>query len=76
MYKGQPVAGVLVMALNKTAPNEVQRIRSGPDGRAEFNLRCSGLWLVKGVHMVPAEREASEDWRSYWASLTFELPGE
>lgn len=74
LYEGQPLAGVLVMALNKSAPNELQRIRSGPDGRAEFNLHRGGLWLVKAVHMVPAAAPAPEDWRSYWASLTFELP--
>jgi hypothetical protein len=74
LYEGRPLAGALVMALNKSAPNEVQRIRSGPDGRAEFNLHRGGLWLVKAVHMVPAAAQAPEDWRSYWASLTFELP--
>ncbi len=74
LYEGQPVTGALVMALNKSAPNEVQRARSGSDGRAEFNLRRSGPWLVKAVHMVPAAAPAPEDWRSYWASLTFELP--
>lgn len=74
LYEGQPVIDALVMALNKSAPNEVQRVQSGPDGRAEFDLRRSGLWLVKAVHMVPAAAEAPEDWRSYWASLTFELP--
>lgn len=74
LYQGQPVAGVTVMALNKSAPNEVQRIQSGPDGRVEFDLHRSGLWLVKAVHMFPAAASAKEDWRSYWASLTFELP--
>ena len=74
LHEGQPVTGALVMALNKSAPNEVQRVQSGADGRAEFDLRRSGLWLVKAVHMVPAAAEAPEDWRSYWASLTFELP--
>lgn len=73
LYEGQPVSGALVMALNKQAPNEVQRAQSDTDGRAEFNLRRSGLWLVKAVHMVPAAAPAPEDWRSYWASLTFEL---
>ncbi len=74
LYEGEPVDGVLIMALNQRAPNEVQRIQSGPDGRAEFNLHRSGLWMVKAVHMVRAEAQAEENWRSYWASLTFELP--
>ena len=74
LYEGQPVPGASVMALNKSAPNEVQRVQSGPDGRADFALRRGGLWLVKAVHMVPAAVTAPEDWRSYWASLTFDLP--
>jgi uncharacterized GH25 family protein len=74
LYQGQPVGGALVMALNKSAPNEVQRVPSGPDGRAMFNLQRHGLWLVKAVHMIPADTQVQEDWRSYWASLTFELP--
>ena len=73
LYQGQPVPGALVMALSKKAPEEVQRGESGPDGRAEFQLQHSGVWMVKAVHMVPASTLEREDWRSYWASLTFEL---
>jgi uncharacterized GH25 family protein len=74
LYEGHPVAGTLIMALNQRAPNEVQRAQSGADGRAELHLYRSGLWLVKAVHMVRAEAQDQADWRSYWASLTFELP--
>ena len=74
VYQGQPVAGALIMALNKRAPDEVQRVESGSEGRAEFRLRRGGVWMVKAVHMVPAAAAAREDWRSYWASLTFDLP--
>ena len=74
LYQGRPVGGALIMALNQSAPTEVQKVQSGPDGRAAFNLPRRGLWLVKAVHMVAAEAQAKEEWRSYWASLTFELP--
>ena len=74
LYRGEPVVGALIMALNKSAPAEVQKVQSGPDGRAAFKLPRRGLWLVKAVHMVAAEAQAKEAWRSYWASLTFELP--
>ena len=72
IYQGQPVPGALVMALNRNAPQEVQRVESGPDGRAEFRLQRGGLWMVKAVHMVAAAAAGPEDWRSYWASLTCE----
>ena len=74
LYQGQPVAGALVMAMNKSAPQEMQRVESGADGDAEFQLQRGGLWMVKAVHMVPGAATEPEDWRSYWASLTFELP--
>ena len=76
VYQGQPVTGALIMALNRRAPDEIQGVESGPDGRAEFQLQRSGLWMVKAVHMVPAGALEREDWRSYWASLTFELAAE
>ena len=74
IYQGQPVPDALVMALSRKAPDEVQRVESGPDGRAEFQLQRGGAWMIKAVHMVPASTLEREDWRSYWASLTFELP--
>ena len=76
LYQGKPVAGALVMAMNKIAPQEVQRVQSGADGSAEFQLQRGGLWMVKAVHMVPGATAEPEDWRSYWASLTFELPAD
>lgn len=47
-------------------------VRTDARGRARFRLDRSGTWLVRLVHMEPSS-EAGIDWRSYWASLTFEL---
>jgi hypothetical protein len=33
------------------------------------------MWLVKAVHMIEAPAGSNADWLSYWASLTFEMPG-
>ena len=74
IYQGQPVSGALIMALNRQAPDDVQRVESGPGGRAEFRVQRGGVWMVKAVHMVRAAAADREDWRSYWASLTFEVP--
>ena len=74
IYEGQPVSGALIMALNRQAPDDVQRVESDPGGRAEFRVHRGGVWMVKAVHMVRAAAAAREDWRSYWASLTFEVP--
>jgi len=72
IYRKRPLAGALVVAVNKLNPGEKQTARTGPDGRVRFRLRTGGMWLVKAVHMVPAPAGANAEWASYWASLTFE----
>jgi len=32
------------------------------------------MWLIKAVHMIGVEDEPKADWRSYWASLSLEVP--
>jgi len=72
-YENRPLAGALVVAINRLNPTEKVTARTDHDGRVHFTLRQSGLWLVKAVHMVAAPAGANADWQSYWASLTFEL---
>jgi uncharacterized GH25 family protein len=72
-YENRPLAGALVVAMNRSNPSEKLTARTDTDGRARFRLRPGGMWLVKAVHMVPAPAGANADWASFWASLTFEL---
>jgi uncharacterized GH25 family protein len=71
LYRSAPVAGVQIVALNREEPHNLQRVRSDELGHATFSLQRKGHWLIKAVHMVPAQRPDA-DWESYWASLTFE----
>jgi uncharacterized GH25 family protein len=73
MYESRPLAGALVIALNRQNPTERLSVRTGKDGRVRLHLRPGGMWLVKAVHMVPAPAATNADWQSYWASLTFQL---
>ena len=73
-YEKRPLAGALVVAMNRLNPAEKLSARTGSDGRVRFRLQSRGLWLIKAVHMVPAPAGASAQWASFWASLTFELP--
>ena len=70
-YEGKPLAGALVAALNRQNPAEKISARTGADGRVRLRLRPEGMWLVKAVHMIPAQAGSGSDWVSYWASLTF-----
>jgi len=73
-YQDRPLAGALVVAINRLNPMDKAAARTDSDGRVHLTLKQGGMWLVKAVHMVPAPAGAGADWQSYWASLTFELP--
>jgi hypothetical protein len=72
-YENRPLAGALVIAMNRLNPSEKTAARSGKDGRVRFRLRPGGMWLVKAVHMIPAPAGSGAEWASYWASETFEM---
>lgn len=74
LYRGRPLRGALVVALNRVNPAEKLSARSDDDGRVRFRLPRAGMWLVKAVHAVPAVAGTGADWESFWASLTFTLP--
>jgi uncharacterized GH25 family protein len=73
-YHNRPLAGGLVVAMNKQNPEARLTARTDAQGRVHFRLPQSGVWLIKAVHMIPAPAGAGADWASYWASLTFDLP--
>jgi uncharacterized GH25 family protein len=73
LYEGKPLAGALIMALQRGRPDKVTA-RSDSKGRAVLKLDRPGFWLVKAVHMIPAPADAGADWESFWSSLTFALP--
>ena len=75
VYQNQPLAGALVVAVNRRNPAARVSARSGKDGRVTLTLSDPGVWLIKAVHMIAAPSGSESDWASYWASLTFELPG-
>ena len=72
-YENRPLAGALVVAINRANPAQKLSARSGKDGRVRFTLPRGGMWLIKAVHMIEAPEGADAEWASFWASLTFEL---
>ncbi|WP_316233787.1 DUF4198 domain-containing protein [Bradyrhizobium sp. SZCCHNPS2010] len=75
LYEGKPLANALVVALLHGQPSVHLATHSDGNGVISLPLPCPGIWLIKSVHMLRASFFASEDWDSYWASLTFESPG-
>ena len=73
-YENRPLAGALVVAMNRLNPSKKISARTDKDGRVRLRLTGkNGMWLIKAVHMIPAAVGSNADWSSYWASLTFEL---
>jgi len=75
-YENRPLAGALVVAMNRRDASQKASARTDAEGRAKLPLGRAGMWMVKAVHMVPAPAGSNADWASYWASLTFELSGD
>jgi uncharacterized GH25 family protein len=75
LFHGKPLAGAQVVAILKRQPEERVAARSDAAGRVRLPLAHGGFWLIKAVHMVPTAAGTEVDWESFWASLTFELPG-
>lgn len=71
-YEDRPLAGALVVAMNRSNPAEKQAARTDDGGWVRFRVGADGLWLIKAVHMVPAADGSQAEWASFWASLTFE----
>jgi uncharacterized GH25 family protein len=74
-YEDRPLAGALVVAINRQHPSDKVSARTDSNGRVRLRLPAAGMWLIKAVHMVPAPAGSDADWASFWASLTFELEG-
>ena len=72
IYENRPLAGALVVAMNRLNPAEKLSARTDKDGRVRFKVRRGGMWMIKAVHMVPAPAGTHADWASFWASLTFD----
>ncbi len=79
-FEDRPLAGALVVAMNKSNGAERQAARTDADGRVHLSLKAQqqagGMWLIKAVHMVAAPADSGAEWSSYWASLTFEAGAE
>jgi uncharacterized GH25 family protein len=73
LYQNRPLAGALVVAMNRTNPAQKLTARTDNQGRVRFQLQRGHLWLVKAVHMERASIMSKAEWTSFWASLTFEL---
>ena len=72
LLDGKPLAGALVQGLLHGDPSVKVSARTDRSGRTRLRLAKAGFWLIKAVEMQAAPAGADADWKSLWASLTFE----
>jgi hypothetical protein len=79
LFRGKPLGGVRVSAAYAGAEMKGHDFpltaETGPDGRALLKLDRAGLWYARLIHMVAAQDDPQIDWRSFFSTLTFEVPG-
>jgi uncharacterized GH25 family protein len=77
LLRGKPLAGALVEAVRMDPSHRTIGARSDANGRVEFDLE-PGPWMITAVEMERAPKGPLADWRSLWATLTFEraAPGD
>jgi hypothetical protein len=74
-FDGKPLAGVLVHAHTPATPTGPDSgARTDENGVAAITISTHGMWVLDAVEMVDAEPASGARWRSYWASLSFEVP--
>jgi uncharacterized GH25 family protein len=73
-WDGKPLADQQVSALSIAEPKKPMKARTDKDGRARLKLDRAGVWMLKAVHLVRATADEPVQFRSTWATLTFDLP--
>lgn len=78
-WQGEPLADrqVLVFQYNGLSLRQ-WKLRTDDQGRAAIDVRGGGKFLLSSVYMFAGDDDPqtpTDEWVSYWASLTFAMPG-
>jgi uncharacterized GH25 family protein len=74
LFDGKPLRGAQTEAYNRRGDSvKTQETKTDDQGRVQFTLDRSGLWLIRLVHMQRCEKVPGSDWESFWAAYTFQL---
>jgi len=74
LWRGEPLAGCLMIARLYSDPLNALQSRSDAAGRFSLPLAQGGVWLLQAVWMERAGWFSGQDWESHWSSLTFLKP--
>lgn len=73
LFDGRPLEGARVVAVHADDAGSLIELESDPSGRVEFTPGDPGVWMLTSLHMVHESARDDIEWKSYWASLTFEV---
>ncbi|MEM9492238.1 MAG: DUF4198 domain-containing protein, partial [Myxococcota bacterium] len=78
-FQGEPLAHVMVDLISLDDRNDVRTTLSDRRGRVTIRLPRAGRWMLAATHMrrvtAAAGSDVKGDWQSFWATLTFAVPG-
>jgi uncharacterized GH25 family protein len=74
LYKGNPIAGVLVKSFHADDAASPKLMRTDAEGRVTLGVTRRGDYLISAVHMTAPAAKEKADWSSLWATLTFARP--
>jgi hypothetical protein len=72
LFEGAPLAGARVDLMPLDDLHDVTAANTDAKGEVRFAAPEPGSYLVAATHMVRAEPPVRGDWRSEWATFTFE----
>lgn len=76
LYRGDPLPNARVVAVSQQRMHEESAscvLQTDADGFANVPLDESGPWMLTCLHMIRTDDREDADWKSFWASLTFQV---
>jgi len=75
LFEGAPLEGARVVGVAAATHEELIEVYTDDEGRAMLTATHGGAWMVTTLHMTRTQGREDADWKSYWASVTFEIGG-
>ena len=74
-YRGKAMANAHVELISLDDLDDKVSGSTDKRGQVSFKVPHAGRWMVTSTHMRRAPSSVKGDWESFWANLTFEVPG-
>jgi uncharacterized GH25 family protein len=72
LVEGKPADGLMIKTWHRVNGKTTKKdLLTDSNGVVRFPVSLTGKWMVSNVRMVRLESNATADWQSFWASLTW-----